>query len=181
MKSLFKTIIVPEGDRYNNSDDRLILNANINIQDFTYTNRVGIVVETPHFNPQVQVGDRVLVHTNVFRRYWGFTTHLRTSSADLHDGTFGVDSDSIFAYDRGDGWVPLNDWLFVEPVEADTGHLTLSTDYLKTRIGKLRIGEVEGLKIGDTVAFTPFSEFEFRFDGMKLYKMRVRDITAKIK
>ena len=180
MKSIYRTIIRPEGERYNNDVDDLIVNASINQADFKYVNRVGIVVEAPRFDPKVKVGDRVLVHHNVFRQYWGFSTHLRTSSSDLDDGTFMVDPDSLYAYDRGDGWIPLDDYIFVEPIQAPESDLILSLESDTKRIGKFIYGSLNGLKRGDTVSYTPWSEHLFEFDGMKLYKMRKQDITSKI-
>ena len=180
MKSLFKTIVVPEGTRYHNEKDNLIVNTKIDIKDYKYTNRVGIVVEPPHYNPLVKKGDRVLVHHNVFRQYWGFSTHLRTSSNDLDDGTFTVDPDSIFAKNSGDGWVPLNDWLFVEPIYNKQDGLILDLDEYKQRIGKVALSGCNELTEGDRVSFTPNSEYEFRFDDYKVYKMKIDDITAKI-
>ena len=180
MKSLFKTIVVPEGTRYNNEKDNLIVNTKIDIKDYKYTNRVGIVVEPPHYNSQVKKGDRVLVHHNVFRQYWGFSTHLRTSSSDLDDGTFSVDPDSIYAYDRGDGWIPLNDWLFIEPINNKQEGLILDLDEYKQRLGKVALTSSNELTEGDTVSFSPLSEYEFRFDDYKVYRMRMKDITAKI-
>lgn len=156
------------------------MNANISIKDYQYTNRDGIVVETPLGDSPIQKGDRVLVHHNVFRKYWGFSTHLRTSSSDLNNGLFGVNPESIYAYDRGDGWVALDDWLFVEPIEDDKEDLVLDLNHFATRVGKLVIGAQNGLKLGDTVAFTPLSEYEFKFDGNRVYRMRLRDITARI-
>ena len=184
MKSLFKTIIVPEGDRYNNSKtvdgQDLIVNAHINQADFKYVNRVGVVVEPPLHNPLVEVGDRVLVHQNVFRRYWGFSTHLRTSSSDLDDGTFAVSQDSLYAYNRGDGWIMVDDNIFVEPIRTPETDLILSLDVYEERVGKLIYGSLNGLKRGDKVAFTPYSEHLFEFDGMSLYRMKEKDLTAHI-
>ena len=184
MKSLYKTIIRPEGERYNNSIDvdgkDLIMNANISQQDYKYVNRVGIVVETPVYNPKVKIGDRVLVHQNVFRQYWGFSTHLRTSSSDLDDGTFVVDPDSLYAYNRGNGWKMIDDFIFVEPILKPQEDLIMDMDVYSQRLGKLIYGSPNGLKRGDTVSFTPSSEHVFEFDGMKLYKMKTNDITSKI-
>ena len=180
MKSLFKTVIRPEGERYNNSVDGLILNASINQSDYRFVNRVGIVLETPVYNPKVKIGDRVLVHQNVFRQYWGFSTHLRTSSSDLDDGTFVVDPDSLYAYNRGDGWKTIDDYIFIEPILAPESDLQLDLEVYTKRIGKVVYGSPRGLKRGDTVSFTPSSEHIFEFDGMKLYKMKHNDITSKI-
>ena len=184
MKSLYKTIIKPYGSRYSNSIDvdgkDLILNNSIDIKDYQYVNRIGVVIEPPHHNPMVEKEDLVIVHHNVFRQYWGFSTHLRTSSSDLNDGTFGVDPDSIYAYNRGDGWVMLHDYCFVKPEKADREGLILSLDMEQKRIGKLFRGAPRHLREGDTVSFRPYSEHEYNIDGEKVYKMRHRDLTAHI-
>lgn len=184
MKSLFKTIVSPVGERYNNSKDidgkNLILNASIDIKDYQYVNRVGVVVEPSHHEPIAKKGDLVLVHHNVFRQYWGFSTHLRTSSSDLDDGTFAVTNTSIYAVNDGSGWKAVGDYCFVEPIEVDKSDLILSLDLHKERIGKLVIGAPDGSREGDTVAFTPFSEYEFEVDGKKVYRMRHKDLTGII-
>ena len=180
MKSLFKTIIEPYGDRYNNTKDNLIVNTNIDIKDYQYVNRIGRVIEPSHYNPVVDKGDLVIVHHNVFRQYWGFSTHLRTSSSDLDDGTFACNNDSIYAYNKGDGWVCLQDYCFVEPIIPETDDLMLSLEVYTKNTGKLLYGAPDGLKQGDTVSFTPFSEHEYEIDGKKVYRMKHKDLTSHI-
>ena len=184
MKSLFKTIIAPYGERYNNSkkvgDETLELNASITMKDYHHVNRIGVVIEPSYHEPVVQKGDLVIVHHNVFRQYWGFSTHLRTSSSDLDDGTFAVNNDSIYAYKGKNGWVTLKDYCFVEPIQDDTKDLTLDLDPYKKHYGKIALGAPEGLTEGDTISFLPFSEHEYEIDGKKLYRMRHRDLTGHI-
>ena len=177
MQSLYKTIVVPEGDRYNNSDDNLILNTKIEIKDYSYTNRVGIVVEPPVHNPfELKKDDRILVHHNVFRKYWGFSTRLRTSSSDLNNGTFGVEPDQLFAKDSGSGWEMLYGNILVEPIEAPETTLILDLDVFIPRQGKVLYGAHKG----STIGFKPGREYEFRFDGMRVYKMHESDIICKM-
>ena len=180
MKSLYRTIVVPEGTRYNNETDSLILNTSISQKDYSYVNRVGIVVEPPLYDTTLEKGDRVLVHHNVFRQYWGFSTHLRTSSNDLNDGTFGVQPDQIFAYDKGDGWNAIDDWVFVEPIENVQEGLMLNLDEYIPHTGKVALTGSNELTEGDTVTFKPGCEYVFRFDGLKVYKMSLKNITSKI-
>lgn len=182
MKSLYQLIVTPSGERYNNkTHSGLILNANIDEKDFRYTNRIGLVKETPMIPTPFKVDDQVLVHHNVFRQYWGFNTHLRTSSNDLTNGTFVVPLDSVFAYRRGDSdWIMFEHWILVEPIEAPRGAITYELKVEATRRGKLAYGDVDGAHIGDTVAYRPGGEYEFNIDGKKYYKMKRKDITCKI-
>ena len=180
MKSLFKTIIKPYGERYNNTEGDLIVNASIDIKDYQYTNRIGVVVTPSHHAPIVDAGDLVIVHHNVFRQYWGFSTHLRTSSSDLDDGTFAVNNESIYAYNKGDGWVCLNDTCFITPVEAPDTDLLLTLDKYLPNIGKVAYGAPMGLQEGDTVIFKPYSEHKYTIDDTLMYRMKHSDIIGEI-
>ena len=183
MKPLYQIVVVPKGQRYNNRNESgLIMNATIDEKDFSYTNRIGIVVEVPMIDCPFKVGDEVLVHHNVFRQYWGFNTRLKTSGNDLNNGTFAVPRDSTFAYRRDGGdWVMTEDWILVEPKKKapKEGIVYDLRDYAERR-GTLAYGSVNGLEIGDEVSFRPWSEYEFRIDDKRYYKMRQTDITCKI-
>ena len=72
MQGLFDFIVTPVKSRYNNTkkigDKKLILNTEI----FTHknVNRNAIVLATPKaFKTKIKVGDEVLIHHNVFRRF----------------------------------------------------------------------------------------------------------------
>ena len=72
MQSIFDFIIKPKNKRYDNikqiGDKELILNSEIS--DHRYVSRIGIVLSIPKSeNTNIQVGDEVIVHHNVFRRW----------------------------------------------------------------------------------------------------------------
>ena len=72
MKSLFSFIVKPKTSRYNNSKDiegkELVLNTEMSNHKFV--SREGIVLETPLAEKtDIQKGDTVIVHHNVFRRF----------------------------------------------------------------------------------------------------------------
>lgn len=185
MKPLFQLVVQPKEGRYNNTKtvdgSPLIINATIDDKDFRYTNRIGVVLTTPLYDSPYEVGDNVIVHHNAFRQYWGFDTHLRTSTGDLGDDKFAVSPDQIFAYKRGDSdWVMTDDWVFVTPIEAPEVDIMYDLGGKLPLRGKLAYGSVDHLKRGDTVAFTPHSEYEFNIDGTLFYKMNKNDITANI-
>lgn len=178
MIPIYNIIISPKGDRYNNSENGIIMNAHIDEKDFHFTNRIGVVEKLPLIDTPFEVGDEVIVHHNVFRKYWNFKGKLRTSSNDL-DGMFSVYQDQIFAYKRDSVWITIDEWVFIAPQEASKDTLTLSLDPYTKRVGTVVISKKPNL-VGETVGFTPASEYEFNIDGQKMYKMRERDITCKI-
>ena len=72
MKSIYNFVVTPKGDRYNNKKDvdggELILNTEI--FNHQYVNREATVISTPIAGyTDIQVGDTVIVHHNVFRRW----------------------------------------------------------------------------------------------------------------
>ena len=72
MKSVYSYVVKPKGSRYNNSkkvgDKDLILNTEI--FNHQYINRQATVISTPIIgNTNIEVGDDVIVHHNVFRRW----------------------------------------------------------------------------------------------------------------
>ena len=72
MKSVYNFVVAPKGERYNNvkkiDDNELILNTKI--FNHQYINREAIVKSVPIVgNTNIKVGDTVIVHHNVFRRW----------------------------------------------------------------------------------------------------------------
>mgnify|MGYP001395888009 FL=1 len=72
MQSLFNFIVKPKNKRYDNKKyidgQELILNSEL--ADHRYVSRTGIVTSIPKSeSTEIQVGDEVIVHHNVFRRW----------------------------------------------------------------------------------------------------------------
>ena len=73
MNSLYQFIIKPIGERYDNKikvdNKELIINSSIS--DHKFINRIAEVVSIPlGFKTKIQKGDTVVVHHNLFRRYY---------------------------------------------------------------------------------------------------------------
>ena len=71
MRSVYNFVVKPKGERYNNTKKldggELILNTEI--YNHQYVNREAVVISTPIIgNTDIQPGDTVIVHHNVFRR-----------------------------------------------------------------------------------------------------------------
>ena len=73
MKSPFYFIVEPvEGKRYNNTKNISGLDfiTSTSEEDFTVSNRKGIVKEVPlNYQGPIKIGDILLVHHNVFKYY----------------------------------------------------------------------------------------------------------------
>ena len=70
MKCVFDFIVKPLGDRYENEitigDKKLSINSSI--ESFKSVNNFAVVVETPlAYKTEIQKGDIVIIHHNVFR------------------------------------------------------------------------------------------------------------------
>ena len=72
MKSVYNFVVTPIGERYNNSkkvgESNLILNTEL--YNHQYINRKAKVLSVPIIgDTDIKVGDIVVVHHNVFRRW----------------------------------------------------------------------------------------------------------------
>ncbi len=182
MQSLFDYIISTH-NRYNNTVNinhkKLIVNTEITERDFEFVNRVGKVLSIPKSNNCIiKEGDEVIVHHNVFRRWYDIRQNEKNSSSFLDENKYIVPEDQIFAYKRKNKWNSLPGYCFVKPVYIEDewalytdpnlyGELVYSNDVLNEL----------GVSKGDVVGFTPNSEYEFNIDGEKLYRILSNHIT----
>jgi co-chaperonin GroES (HSP10) len=183
MKSVFSFIVTPAGQRYDNSIDvngkELIVNTKI--ETFKAVNNLAKVVSTPMaFETDIKVGDTVVIHHNVFRRFYGMKGEQKNSRSYLTEDLYFCDADQIYLYKTDTEWKTFGDRCFVKPIK--------NTDYLKLdkeqkHIGILKYGNssLDELKInpGDLVGYKPFGEFEFIVDDQRLYCMKSNDIVIK--
>ena len=178
MQALFDYIIKPKGKRYNNSIDvagtELLINTEVFNHEFV--NREAEVLAVPKNNKsEIKVGDTIVVHHNVFRRWHNIRGEEKNSKSYYRDGTYIVREDQIFLHKQLGHWHPLKGYCFVQPIKSID-----KFDEAKERpligIVKYTDGTV---KMGDLVGFTPFNEFEFVIDQQRLYRIISQDISIK--
>jgi hypothetical protein len=183
MKSLYQFIVKPKGERYNNTknigDTSLLLNTSI--ESFRHINKEAIVISTPAaFNTGINAGDTILIHHNIFRRYYDVKGKEKNGSTYFKDDMYFVNPDQVYGYKKDNNWVMVNNRCFVKPIKETSSY---SNEKEQKHIGILKYSNnvLEALQInpGDLVGFTPSSEWEFIIDDERLYCMKSNDIAIK--
>ena len=178
MKSVHNFVVTPKGERYNNSkqvgDSELILNTEI--YNHQYVNREAIVISTPIAGyTEIQAGDTVIVHHNVFRRWHDVKGIEKNSRSYFNESTYFINHDQIFLYKRKDKWKAPKGYCFVKPLKA-IDQFNIESEKPLQGIVKYSDGTVE---VNDLVGFTPSSQYEFIVDGERLYRVLSNFITIK--
>ena len=178
MKSVYNFVVKPKGERYNNTKKldggELILNTEI--LNHQYVNREAEVISTPIIgDTDIKPGDTVVVHHNVFRRWYNVKGIEKNSKAYFNEDTYFINHDQIFLYKQKDKWIAPKGYCFVIPLKA--------TDQFNTESEKPLQGIVKysdgTVKVGDLVGFRPSSEYEFIVDGERLFRVLSNFITIK--
>ena len=185
MQSLYSFIIQPKNGRYTNEvevgDKKLIVNTTMDNHKFV--NRVGVVMSVPLIgDTDLSVGDEVIVHHNVFRRFYDVRGNEKNSTSYFKEDMYFCYYDQIFLYKHNNQWKAPGNFCFVKPILKKEKQI-ISDEKEQKRIGILKYGNssLEAFKIheGDLVGFSPSSEYEFIIDENRLYRMRTNDITIK--
>ena len=178
MKSVYNFVVTPKGERYNNKKKldggELILNTNI--FNHQYINREAIVLSKPIIgDTDIEVGDTVIVHHNVFRRWNDVKGVEKNSRSFFDESTYLINQDQIFLYKRDDRWIVPKGYCFVIPLKAQN---PLNVDLEKPLQGIVKYSDGT-VKVGDLVGFRPSSQYEFIIDGERLYRVLSNFITIK--
>jgi hypothetical protein len=171
-------IISPVGDRYNNSiqvgERELILNTEI--YNHQYVNRLAKVIATPLlFQSPINVGDEVIVHHNVFRRWHDVKGREKNSRSYLDENRYLVSNDQIYLYGQKDEWKATPGFSFIKPLKAIN---SFNTDEERPLIGIVKYSDGTHDK-KELVGVRPYSKYEFIVDGERLYRVMNNFITIK--
>ena len=172
MKSLYSFIVKPLKERYDNTRniDGKSLIINTSIENHRFVSKKAVVVSTPAaYKTDINVGDELYVHHNIFRRWYDMKGRERNSSTFFKDDLYFVSPEQIYMYNLKSHL----DYCFVKPLK--------NQDLLRNRKEQPNVGIVKytnnsleaiGVLPGALVTFTPDSEFEFIIDGERLYCMK---------
>ena len=178
MKSVYNFVVTPKGERYNNKtkvgDSELILNTEIFNHQFV--NRTAIVKSIPIIgDTDIQPGDEVIVHHNVFRRWHNIKGVEKNSRSYFNEDTYLINFDQIFLYKNSNEWNAPKGYCFVQPIKSTD---QFDIEYEKPLIGVVKYSDGT-IDVGNTVGFNPSSEYEFVVDGKRLYRILSKFITIK--
>lgn len=180
MRSPFYFIVEPlDGKRYDNTrkfgEVDFVISASQ--EDHTVTQRQAIVVATPAgYTGPIQDGDMVLVHHNVFRKWYNMKGEESDSFSLLREGTYFLDDMQFYAYKHDGKWNAVGQYNLVRPILKVHDGFQFDTDKYVEQVGEMvypseymvGIGIAPGAKIG----FKEDSEYEFRIDDEILYRIQ---------
>ncbi|MDP6878093.1 MAG: hypothetical protein QGI18_05795 [Candidatus Marinimicrobia bacterium] len=183
MNSLYKFIVTPLNKRYNNEinvgNKKLIINSSV--EEFTFISREAKVIAIPsEYKTEIKIGDTIIIHHNVFRRWYDQKGIERNSSSYFKDDLYFVQPDQIFMYKHNNQWETFGDYCFVKPIKNDDP-ITNIID--KKLVGILKYGnkylEDQDVLPGDLVSYPRNREWEFVVDQELLYCMKSTNIIVK--
>ena len=181
MQSIYNFIIKPKNKRYNNTkkigNKELLINSEIS--DYRYISRNGIVLSKPILeHGEIQKGDEVIVHHNVFRRWYDIRGNEQNSKSYYKDNKYFITLDQIFLYKRNNQWHAPEGYCFVKPIKSND--ILLNEKEIPLRgIIKYVDKQLDNINKEDLVGFTPDSEYEFIVDGERLYRVPTNSISIK--
>ena len=181
MRAYKDFIVSPIGERYNNSkkvgDKSLILNTEV--YNHQFVNRRARVIATPLlFSSPINVGDEVIVHHNVFRRWHDVKGRERNSSSYYKEDEYIISESQMFLYKQDNKWKAMPGYSFVKPIK-DVDKFNIEKEKPLVGIVKYSDGTLNNFYTTELVGFTPNSEYEFIVDGERLYRVMNKFITIE--
>ena len=182
MRSIFDFVVEPVGDRYNNTKNVNGVDLILNTQIFTHqnVNRLAIVKSLPITgDTNISIGDQVIVHHNVFRRYHDVRGVEKNGKSYIDDDNYLCSFDQIFLYKNKNEWKAPKGYSFVKPIESNN-IFNLNKELPSIGVVKYLDEHFDSqIQQGDLVGFTPGSEYEFIVDDERLYRVRSQSLTIR--
>lgn len=183
-------IIVEVDEAYLNEIEGITVNNTI--ESVAHINREAIVVDAPSFTI-LKKGDRVLMHHNILRLRNGIRGKKVRSNYHLEGNKYFVPLTEVFMYQRDSDWNAIRPFTFVKPIPKEDkkiGGFIVNATETNSHKGMKKLRGImkypnddladKGIKAGDEVVFSEWSEYEFNVNGEILYKMSSKDILASI-
>tara|TARA_R100000805_G_C3608707_1_gene109177 strand:- start:436 stop:1026 length:591 start_codon:yes stop_codon:yes gene_type:complete len=174
MRSIQNFIITPLNKRYENElsvgNKKLIVNTSI--EEFEFISRFAKVLAVPSaYKTSIKTGDIVVVHHNIFRRWYNQHGEERNSASYFSENLYFAAPDQIYLYNQENKWHTFGDYCFVKPIKD------------KDQMGFIKYNNVKlkekGLNQGDIVCYPPGLEWKFLIDEELLYCIKSNYIFAK--
>jgi hypothetical protein len=180
MIPLFDFLIEPlDGRRYDNTAKvgGMDLIVSSSIENHRVTQRHAKVIEVPKgYKGPVKVDDTVIVHHNVFRKFYNMQGKESQSSGFIRENTFMASEQEIYLHKGKDSeWKAIYPFVFVSPIEEVD---SLGRPAFRPLYGKMEYSCSDRISPGSVVSFEPECEYEFKIDGKLMYRMYLKNITT---
>ena len=104
----------------------------------------------------------------------------KSGKSYFREDMFLVDEDQFFLYFQHGKWTAYSKYCFIKPVKAKESFLG-KTGKEEPLIGTVKYINKElialGVKEGDEISYVPDSDYEFKINEEKLYRMYTSNIT----
>lgn len=168
-------IVTPKNRRYKEGKKMgdVVFETVTSIEDAKDVSKEAIVVAVPlNYNGEIEVGDEVIIHHNIFRVYYNQHGKMTYSRAYLYEDYYHAISEEVFLYKKNGEWKANENFCFVEPITEDNISLLEGQDLPHS--GTIAISNEHPVGMG--IGFTPESEYEVWVDGKMYFRMRDIDI-----
>ena len=177
MKPYKDFIVSPIGDRYNNTkkigEKNLILNTDI--YNHQFVNRKAKVIATPLlFSSPINVGDEVIIHHNVFRRWNNMKGEEKNSRSYLRENEYFITIDQIYLYKKED-WLVIPGYSYIKPLLSND-NTTFGLE--KELVGMIKYSDSTFDK-NEIIGYRPKTVVEDFVNGERLYRVINKFITIK--
>lgn len=185
MQSPNQFIVTPANNRrYDNikTMEGLEIILDTSEESASFSNREAVVVSLPlNYKGPIEVGDTLLVHHNVFKYYNDMYGRRQSGKSFFKDDRFFIDDTQYYMYKKTNQWIAIEPFCFVAPLPATETYIYKPfSDEPLMGVMQYTCKSIEkhGIKKGDIVTFNPDSEYEFKLDEQKLYRIRSKNIIA---
>ena len=178
MQSVYQFLIEPIGNRYNNEVDVDGKSLIVNSENFNheYVNRLAKVISCPKVNnTDIKEGDEVIVHHNVFRRWYDVKGEEKNSKSYFCENLYLVSEDQIFLVKSNQAWSSMKGFTFIQPLKNTN---SFSVEKENPNVGKVVYSDGSFDK-NEILGYTPFSHYEFVIDNQRMYRVYNKFITIK--
>ena len=187
MRSPHSFIVTPVNDRrYDNLKDigDIKFITSVSEEDHTASNRFATVIELPiNYKGPIKKGNTLLVHHNVFKFYNDMQGRRKSGRSHLKENLFLVDNEQFYMYKQKNKWYAWGKYCFIKPAPPKDSYIFKSATE-EPLFGTIKYINQElldlGVKEGDSISYTPGSEYPFTVNDEKLYRMFTNNITMTV-
>jgi len=185
MQSPNQFIVAPTNNRrYDNikTIEGLEIILDTSEESASFSNREAVVLSIPiNYDGPIEEGDSLLVHHNVFKYYNDIHGRRQSGKSFFKDDKFFIDNTQYYMYKKNDKWFAVEPFCFVSPLPVTESYIYKPFTH-EPLMGVMQYTcpsiDAHGIKKGDIVTFMPDSEYEFKFNEEKLYRIRSKNIIA---